>query len=487
MHKKILEFFASPIFGPALSVAILACIKSDLKEVLESFPIYAYEGKPGVGKTSSVKACMLGEVEELSFSDLPRKVAEKIETTDKAIVFLDDLADVKSQGIREKGFKNIDSVVRKSYSGDGPLVIITAERKALLRQADSCRQRMICVDADDALIGENKRVLRWLQEHRKEMKEMYNQFEEWYKGQKYDYREMLYSFRERYASIGTCRQIDMLFSYFTSLQVFSDFMSEKKYGEMNQGMLEQSVEYLLDSMKKDVKEESYGITELLNLAIESKMFRVQFPPTEELCEKYLKGDCADSSFKCEDYCENLYRMVTGYINPQNLIINFDLGFNSVLVRDICEIAGCSRYIPNGPVLIVDTGILTDCINDCIMKKSIIEKKPFKTLTDIMIHKKLYENRQCFFKPNDKSLRYSVAYRCSADKQIKKHRVCILRLTENQYQMLMEQAEVYRVTYNFVTNKESIEIARAVRLLVSNLQFLQGEIGKSVYEEVKLCK
>lgn len=485
IKDELVKALESKLFGAALSFNVLSVIKEQMPKSFKAFPILVYVGEPGVGKTSLVDACSICDAERLCFSDRPKTVADIIEKTDKKIVFLDDLADYKAQGIREKGFKNVDGVVRKSYDGRGPLIIMTAERKALYRQAQSCLERMICINADSALRGENMAILEWLQENKEDLLVMMQEFSRWYSQTTYDFKKLLSEHRTAYRGKGTPRQVDLAFSYYASMAVLSDFLLAYKGITLDSNIVLENIDTMIRNTHQSSIDSDINITKLLDTAIAGRKFTPQFVQPEYLCNKYLYGQCNKHSFRCDLMCDEWQYGKEEYIDPQNLIINIDAGFNSVLVQDIHQINGCLKNMPGGPVLIVDADTLSCNINDVIVHQGIVKKQELPKLSDIAIHKKLYENRQCFFLPNGyKSCRYTMNYRCYNDKMVRKTRVCFIRLTQYQLSLLEDQTQIYRTPYNEYDAKDVSGMMQAIQNFIGNLQFHEGEIGKSIYEEVQ---
>lgn len=485
IKDELVKALESKLFGAALSFNVLSVIKEDMPKNFKAFPILVYVGEPGVGKTSLVDACSICDAERLCFSDRPKTVADIIENTNKKIVFLDDLADYKAQGIREKGFKNVDGVVRKSYDGRGPLIIMTAERKALNRQAQSCLERMICINADSALVGENIAILEWLQENREDLRRVMQEFSQWYSKTAYDFKKLLSEHRTAYSGKGTPRQVDLVFSYYASMRMVSKFLERCKGITIDDNKVLENVDAMIENTHQVSKGSGIDITKVLDEAIASRKFIPQFVQSKRLCKKYLCGNCLKHGFRCESNCDEFQYEKEEYIDPQDLIINIDEGFNSVLVQDIHQINGCPKYIPKGPVLIVDSDTLTCNINDIIVHQGIVQKREIPRWSDIAIHKKLYENRQCFFLPNgNKSCRFTMNYRCYNENVVRTHRVCFIRLTQNQLSLLEYQTQIYGKVYYQYSEIDISGMIKTVENFIGNLQFHEGEIGKSIYEEVQ---
>lgn len=488
LKNTFVEAFESYLFGTALSINVLSVIKDSLGDYYKSFPAIVYVGEPGVGKTTLVEACLIYEAEKLSFSNRPKMVENVLESTEKNIVFLDDLADYKAQGMRERGFKHVDGAVRNAYAGKGPIVVLTAERKALIRQADSCRERMLCIDADQVLMGKNLNILEFLQENKVELCKLFDEFSEWYSSKSYNFKDMLRHFRTVNSKKGTVRQISLVFAYYASVKVLSDFLESHNHCILDQDKLLQNVDLLINSISiKSIKETNIiDITNMLSIAVRSGRFRPQYISPKELCASYLNGRCCNFMYNCESICSEESRFdKEEWLDPQDLITNFDEGFNSVLIQDIHWIKGCPKYILHEPVLIIDNETLKCIINDFLLKESITKKLAIPEWSDIAIHKKLYENRQCFYLPNGLSkCRYTMNYRCFCNDAVISQRVCMLRLTQEQFDILVEQSQTYRTQYCNYRIQNVHSMIRILNNFIGNLQYTPGEIGKSIYEEVK---
>lgn len=484
--EKLKQAFESELFGQALSLNLLAIMKKDLVKCIRAFPITTYVGEPGVGKTTLVDACLICDYERLCFSERPKFVENIMNTTEKKLVFLDDLADYKAQGIREKGFKNVDGVVRKSYEGIGPLIILTAERKALMRQAVSCVQRMMCINADFTLVGYNREILEWLQKNKEKLQKIIGDFATWYTCTKYDFDELLRQYRNAFLSEGTPRKIDLVFSYYISMTVFSDFLKSQNGVIIDKERIHQNMKKMFCATIENNNESIIDIRKIFDLAVQERRFVSQFIRQQSLCKRYLQGKCSSFGFNCDITCSEESQFdKEEWLDPQDLITNFDEGFNSVLIKDIHWIKGCPKHILHEPVLIIDSETLKCIINDLLLKDSITKKMAIPEWSDIAIHKKLYENRQCFYLPNGlNSCRYTMNYRCFCNDEVVSLRVCILRLTQEQFDNLVEQSLSYKTPYNNYHTKDIHGMIRVLNNFIGNLQYTPGEIGKSIYEEVK---
>ena len=485
---KTPEFVVGKCFRDALqnvpfSFVLAGNITKFLKEALlgegiQDFPVLALTGPPGSGKTSVARAGMSGKISEYMFTDkvsYVRNQLAKPEMQDE-YVLLDDCADFASQAARQKAATYLDEVVRGSYTGTGPLIIITVEEKALERITQSCRMRMIEVPVGDVL--ENPILngnLSDLQQNKEMLHKLFGEFGKWYENNsgRYHYQEWLKKFRERHQGKDS-RSISLFFIYFVSLAVFNNFMKEIYRVEISLEKIEENYLEIWEKRINSTLSRRELVRKLFQQLLEDEAFKPIAPQPQNICTGLCEGMCQNVYDNGELDCEECYMTAHKrgyYYSPRDLLLESDEA-SSVLIEAGKYIYQYPSYCDgDSPLLIVRDGELLALMNSELHKLCCGQKINISWFGPKELHQLLFEANMCMYHYiSSEHKTYVFSYE-SVSKI--KESVMVLRLTMKQFELLSKTAKPPFIG-NYFGGKEWRSFCRKLKELGNSIHGMAGE-------------
>ena len=443
---KIIELLEEPVFSVAISGEILSSIRPTLKGAgVRSFPVIAFTGKPGVGKTALACAVSCTEEDLLDFHEKKRGVINILKHETWRFSIVDDVAELNSYAGKQGQRTLLDQVVRWSYSGKIGIVGITMERAVLPTLSRSCRERLLEVDVGDGVndlkFSEN---LTFLQIH-PDYKQFLRRFREFYRNISLKIRDDLAAYRMRMAKqhADDARSVDMIWCYMLAMRCVQRFLKEENLGDLSMDAVEKIAEGLY-ARRKQTKSASQGSLAniVLHELIQTDAFRVQLCWVGDECSCHLDHGCKHRSARCDDgICmANLgCEWKTSY-TLTDLMLSYDQGYNALLVDDPSCVPHVSHAYPVPPFLIVDSAELTFKAN--AMLKEFCERRgcTAEYWEGEKLRKELFEANRCMIIPNgDKGKRYTFEHTKIVDDEVLSFRAVAILLRDEEVAQLRDRS------------------------------------------------
>lgn len=433
----------TPPFSFVLAGNITKIFRENLlEEQIRDFPVIALTGSPGSGKTSVARACMRGNVPEFLFTDRVSSVKKQLlkpELQD-GYVLLDDCADFASQTARQKAQTYLDEVVRGSYNGTTPLMVITVEEKALEHITRSCRMRLLEIPVADVLKNPSLRaILDYLQQNGKALDRVFSEFERWFLGNcaQYDFQQRLRKFREKYKERDS-RSASLFFIYFTALEIFNDFLEDCHGMEISMKKIEENYLEIWEKRTNSTLSRKELVKKLFQSLLEGGAFMPIAPRPEEMCIAFCKGFCTNRDEWGKPDCEECTCYNTGnFYNPLDLFLGSD-DSSAILLEAGRYLYQFPKYCDSdSPLLIVRDSKLLALMNSELHKLCCGQKINIHWFGPKELHQLLFEANMCFYRfISNEHKTFVFQYESLSNE---KESVMVLRLTESQFELLSEIA------------------------------------------------
>ena len=291
---------------------------------------------------------MAGKEKEFLFTDrvsAVKKELAKPQMQDQYIL-LDDCADFASPSARQKVSSFLDEIVRGSYNGSLPLVVITVEENTLSRITQSCRMRFLEVPVGDVLKDDRlTAILNYLQQNRMKLFGLFEEFREWYRKNcsQYHHAAFLNGFREKYRR-KDARSISLFCLYAVSARIFGDFMKTVYQIELSMSRIEENYLSVWEKRECSTMSRKDLVKKLFQALIDDGAFQPIAPNPKSLCTVFCAGKCRNVGWRgklcCED-CDFYSEPSEGWLyDPRDLLLGDETGA-AVLV-------GCGKYIYQYP-------------------------------------------------------------------------------------------------------------------------------------------
>lgn len=455
------EAFETPPFSFALAGNLMAVLKRQLmEEGIRDFPVIALTGAPGSGKTSVARACMAGKEKEFLFTDrvsAVKKELAKPQMQDQYIL-LDDCADFASPSARQKASSFLDEIVRGSYNGSLPLVVITVEENALSRITQSCRMRLLEVPVGDVLKDDRlTAILNYLQQNRMKLSGLFEEFREWYRKNcsQYHYAAFLNGFREKYQG-RDARSISLFSLYSVSARIFGDFMKTASHIELSMSRIEENYLSVWERRECSTMSRKDLVKRLFQALIDDGAFQPTAPDPKSLCTVFCAGKCRNVGWRgelcCED-CDFYPEPSEGrFYDPRDLLLGDGTGA-AVLIECGKYIYQYPAYCDGGtPLLILRDAGLFSLLNDELHKLCSEKNIRLQWLGPKEMHQLLFESDMCLYNYISREHKtYVFKYMSFPDTDVS---VMILRLTREQYKVLKKNA--MKPPWNMMVHGEGVE-------------------------------
>lgn len=442
-ESQLISAFESGPFTLTLLSNTLAVIKPDLmKNGFKDFPVLTLTGKPGSGKTTIARACTPNNVKEFSFTDKVSAVKKELLNITDTYVLLDDFAAFVSHAAREKAYTFLDEVARLSYSGIMPLLIITAEEKALARITGSCKERLLELQVNNVLNDKKlKDILDYLMNKKYLLNEIFSEFAQWYEKnrQNYNYKNLLRVFREK--NIGkNPRSISLFFAYHVSMLVFCEFAENIYHVTVSKNKIEKTYMRAWEKRETSTLSRESLVQKLFQSLITDQAFSPIKPKEAELCEAMCMGTCYYKSESFPRYCpSDCVEMPIGfYYNPQDLILSNE-NSSVILIENTEYLYGYPKYCnTNTPLMIIRDDALLSFMNTELHKLCSENKIHLRPFGPKELHQILFALNMCMYHYiSNKHKTYTFKYHSVSESDIS---IMVIRLTDCQFKELTKRAK-----------------------------------------------
>lgn len=482
MSVELLAALMETPFFVVTLLNVLAILKRDLLNIgFTSFSVIALVANPGKGKTECAKACLKNKI-KYTFHQFKRvsDIQEELLGLANEAILLDDYAEFKSYYQKQKASRYIDTLVRTSFEGDGALMVITAESRALQSIPDSSIDRMFLISMENFFEDkQNKRILTYLQES-KELQVFLSDMRSWYQEQP-DQKEymqgLLKWWRIEKAEVEPRTQ-SMVFSYYLAMRYVQRFCEERYGVQIDETKITENCNYLLQRRIVQKESEPEIIKMLLDKIFIEDAFKIVSPYLFECCERYCKENCTEAKRACfanEEFCSRDY---DGYLEelylPQNLLLPNDVS-SALLIERPSKIFQFPRHIVDKPLLVVRDNILCALINSELEKYCIASNTHIPRITQRGLHKYLFENNLCLYRSIDNKHKcYNFLY---LNQSLQSEMVVFLRIKDKQYLELAKKSEKIDISdWGFSYGRISNILGRWKKTF-GNMYALAGAIGE----------
>lgn len=440
LENLLIDAFETEPFSLAILHNTLAVIKPDLMAIsFRDFPVLALTGKPGSGKTTIARVCSAENTKEYSFTDKPSSVKKELAGLSDGYVLLDDLADYGSSYSKQKAQTFLDEIVRSSYSGKLPLVMITAEDQALTRMILSCRERLLEISVNGILDNEEIiSILDYLMRNKYILNKIITGLSEWYKsnGSRYNYADMLRIFREEHKEQKP-RSISIFFAYHASMHVFCDYVNEVYQVTISKKKIKDSYMKAWKKRTFNTIDRTQLVQELFQALISHNAFSPIKPKLSE-CKTFCSGCCPDYNNKGRDFCDPEYCNSYSkgyYYDPRDLILDNDSN-TVILIENPQYLYYYPKYCDShSPLMIIRDDALLTLMNTelhSLCCEHDIRLLPFGQKE---LHQKLFELNMCMYhyisnEHKTYTFKYSSLFN---DTSANNTSVMVIRLTARQFQ------------------------------------------------------
>lgn len=487
MKSELLMALTENPFFTVTLLNVLAILKRDLLAIgFASFSIITLIASPGKGKTECARWCLKNKI-KYSFHQFKRASdmqKELLELVDDAILF-DDYAEFKSYYQKQKASRCIDTLVRTSFEGDGALMVITAENRALQSIPDSSIDRMFLITMENFLKDDQNRMTLTFLQDSKDLQIFFEDMRSWYQeqpDQKEYMRELLRKWQVEKTEMEPRTQ-SMVFSYYLAMKYVQRFCAEKYGVQIDEAKIEENCNYLLQRRIVQKESEQEIIKILLDKIFNEDAFNIVSPYLYECCERFCKENCTEAKGTCyanEELCNQYYggNFEELYL-PQNLLLPDDVS-SALLIERPSKIFQFPRHIVDKPVLIVRDNILCALINSELEKYCIANNTHIPSISQRRLRKYLFENNLCLYRSiENKHKCYNFSY---LNQSLQSEMVLFLRIKDKQYLELAKKSKKIDISDWCFSYGRISEIIGRWKKTFGNMYAMAGPIGE--LEEVE---
>lgn len=476
-ESQLISAFESEPFTLALLSNTLAVIKPDLmKNGFRDFPVLTLTGKPGSGKTTIARACTPSHIKEYSFTDKVSAVKKELLNITDTYVLLDDFAAFVSHAAREKAYTFLDEVARLSYSGNMPLLIITAEEQALARITGSCKERLLELQVNDVLNDKDlKNILDYLMNKKYLLDKIFSEFAQWYEKNKenYNYKNLLRVFREKNTGKNP-RSISLFFAYYTSMIIFCDFAENIYHVTVSKNKIEKTYMKAWEKRTTSTLSREALVQKLFQSLITDQAFSPIKPKEKQICESICYGKCYYSKEFPVDGCSaNCSEIMKGfYYDPRDLILQTESS-SVILIENAEYLYGYPKYCnTNTPFMIIRDDVLLSFINSELHKLCSENKVHLQPFGAKELHKTLFALNMCMYHYiSNKHKTYTFQYHSLSESNVS---IMVICLTDYQFKKLAKSAR--RPIPFYYSQRKVADFCRHLTNMYKTIHGMLGEIG-----------
>lgn len=479
-ERQLITAFETEPFALAILDNTLTVIKPDLMAIsFRDFPVLALTGKPGSGKTTIARACLTGNTKEYSFTDRVSAVKKELMNISDGYILLDDFADFVSHAAKERAYTFLDEIVRSSYSGILPLVIITVEERALTHITPSCRERLLEIPVNDVLKKDDlTAILDYLIHKKDKLDEIFTGLAEWYKNNcsRYNYADMLRVFREKHKG-NNPRSISMFFAYYASMHVFCDYVSEMYQVTISKDKIERNNMRAWEKRTIITLNRAELAQKMFQALISDKAFSPVKPVETELCASLCDGFCSYYDKAQYEHCcpaECMEPAAGYYYDPRDLILEKD-PLSAILIEKASFFYQYPDYCDtNTPLMIIRDDVLLSLMNSELHKLCSEQDIHLLSFGPKELHQKLFELNMCMYNYISNTHKtYIFKYASHTETGIS---VMVIRLTDRQFKELADISKPPCLR-QFISRDELTHFCRILKEMGSTIRGMLGETGK----------
>lgn len=449
-YVKLKECFSHRILGPLLCQHVIRIFKAGLlKKGVKAFPVLIIRGKPGTGKTPIAYAVCIKD-NRVTFDMSKKRFTETIQENQIEVIVIDDRAKLETTTGNQHQARMFDLAARLGYSGEGALLIMTAEEKALSNVADSAFMRCIFIDIGEGLSDTQLSSLVTFLQESDILVDFIAETESYLVDNPFDMNKHIKDFRDSHPgpSGAFAKMRDMVALIDGAIRIVSEWFDNIGLGKIDDQIIDGMINGLLE---KSASKQMSG-EEVLNSIIEHMIFNDFIKPKTcrigNYCSYFVHNGCQEAMCDMENYdggCNKILKRVDAY-NPNDLILRPAEEKNAILIEYPKLFHYFNHPYSTPPFLIMNSNVFDNAVNMALSDYCFQNKIKLPLYSSITLHKRLFDIYRIMAASNiEKGYRYTfpfLSYASAEDINMRerKSRVIILLLKDNEADYLYSKSK-----------------------------------------------